>query len=79
MNPFTFLAKAMADGENPSAMRVAMLYGVGVIVAVWAIVAISKSEVVAFPQSVIEVLGLLVLGKVAQAHFESKTPPPATP
>ncbi len=77
MNPFSFLSKAMSDGENPSAMRMCMVYGVGVIIAVWAIVSCKEMHMQDFPQSAIEVLGLLVVGKVAQTHIESKTPPSA--
>ena len=74
MNLFSFLAKAMGDGENPSAMRLIMVYGVCLILTVWSLVCLKKGELVAFDQSIIEVLGVLIIGKVAQAHLETRTP-----
>ena len=74
MNPFTFIAKALSDGENPSTMRVLMLAGAGSIIGVWTLVSFRTGTVQEFPQSVIEVLGALIIGKVAEKHIESKTP-----
>jgi hypothetical protein len=75
MNIFSFFAKAMGDGENPSAMRVIMVYGVCLILTVWAALCIKSGSLVAFDQSVIEVMALLVVGKVAQSHIETRNPP----
>jgi hypothetical protein len=58
-------------------MRLVMVLGVVAIIAVWVFVSVSKASVQDFPQSVVEVLGALIIGKVAQSHIESKTPPAA--
>ena len=77
MKLFSFLASAMGDGENPSAMRLIMVFGVTLILAVWAVVCVHTSAVTEIPQSIIEVLGLLIGGKVIQSHIESNPPPAA--
>ena len=74
---FSWLAAALGDGENPSTMRIVMTYGTTLILTIWAALCLHARSLLPFDQSVIEVLGLLLLGKVAQAHIESKTPPPA--
>lgn len=72
MNPFSFLGKALSDGENPSAMRLVMVLGVLVIIGVWALASWHGRSVAEFPQSVVEVLGALLVGKVVQTHLETR-------
>lgn len=72
MKLFSFLASALSDGENASAMRVLMLGGAGLIIAVWAVASLHTRTVAEFPQSVIEVLGALIVGKVAEKHLETR-------
>lgn len=74
MKPNSFIGKALSDGENPSAMRVVVVLGCLSIIGVWVIASVCKGTVQDFPQSVVEVLGALIVGKVAQSHVESKTP-----
>ena len=75
MKLFSFLGQALSDGENPSAMRVLMIAGCTAIFLVWTVVGLQSATVPEFPQSVIEVLGALILGKVAEKHIENRNPP----
>ena len=55
---------------NPSSMRVAMLLGVGVVLAAWACVSIQTRALQPLPDSVVTLLGILTGGKLAQKCLE---------
>lgn len=75
MNPYQWLVAATKDDAgNVSAMRLMNVLGVGLILTVWGMASIINRKVEDFPQSVIEVLAALLIGKVAQAHIDNKAP-----
>jgi len=75
MNPYQWIIAATKDDAgNISTMRIVNVAGVGIIISVWATASIINRKVEEFPQSVIEVLAALLIGKVAQAHIDNKAP-----
>lgn len=68
------IAATKDDAGNVSAMRLMNVLGVGLILYVWAFASLFQGKICDFPQSVCEVLGALLLGKVVQSHIDNKAP-----
>jgi hypothetical protein len=76
------------DAGNASSTRLAMLMALAVVMVVWAVVSIYRNDLQPIPESVVTLLTILIVGKVAQKKLceasspiadPTATPPPANP
>jgi len=73
------LTRILSDAAgNPSSMRLAMLLGVGSVLAAWATISIQTHTLQPLPDSVVGLLGLLVAGKFGQKFIEPDGNPIST-
>ena len=73
---FTWLGKAMGDGENPSAMRLIAVTSVPLLavvpMVVWAVLSLSQGKLLEFPSSVTAYSPLMATTILAALHLNKR-------
>ncbi len=70
----TLLQFFQESNGRMSSTRLISVFGAFLIIGVWVYISVTKGALQSFDQSVVEVLGIVIAGKVIQKNIENKTP-----
>lgn len=70
----TLLQFFQESNGRMSSTRLISVFGTFLIIGVWVYISVTKGALQSFDQSVVEVLGIVIAGKVIQKNIENKTP-----